>query len=61
MIADLHKIQRHTLTFDALSIVAIGRGLADRFNRLVKTYEALSLITLPQEKKIITPAEFDLK
>lgn len=52
MVADLHKIKRFTLNMDELAIMAIGKGLTHRFNRLIAIYKVLDKLDLPVEKVI---------
>lgn len=60
MIADLHNIKRFALSLDKDAVTAVGKALAHRFNQLTAIYDTLDVITLPPDKKIITPGEKEL-
>ncbi|MBA7643696.1 hypothetical protein ES703_51428 [subsurface metagenome] len=61
MIADLHKIKRFTLHMDEITVVAIGKGVAHRFNQVIALYNVLDRISLPSDKVIISDEQLNLE
>lgn len=60
-VADLHKIKRHALHMDAITVLAMAKITAHRWNQLIAIYKRLDNVTLPPEKKIIVPEQFNLE
>lgn len=60
MIADLHKIKRHTLHMDTAAVGVIANRAAHQYNQMIAIYDVLDVVVLPPDKKIITPGEKEL-